>query len=150
MTKRKHFKRRVRERSAKTGESYTSALRHLRVTTKESPMTTTENAVITCSFCGKTQHEVKKLIAGPGVYICDECVGLCDEIIAEDPATPAPPALTDDVLLGLLRGQLKRAQDSERDMVRTAQMLAGRGVALTAIADAADLDPIEAQRRFGI
>ena len=37
-----------------------------------------------CSFCGKTQDEVKKLIAGPGVYICDECIRLCDEIIAED------------------------------------------------------------------
>ena len=39
-----------------------------------------------CSFCGKSQHEVKKLIAGPSVYICDECVGLCDEIILENNA----------------------------------------------------------------
>jgi len=37
-----------------------------------------------CSFCGKGQQEVKKLIAGPSVYICDECVALCNEIIAED------------------------------------------------------------------
>ncbi len=37
-----------------------------------------------CSFCGKHQKEVKKLIAGPGVYICDECVGLCEEIIEDD------------------------------------------------------------------
>ena len=37
-----------------------------------------------CSFCGKSQREVKKLIAGPSVYICDECVSLCNEIIAED------------------------------------------------------------------
>ncbi len=37
-----------------------------------------------CSFCGKTQDEVRKLIAGPGVYICDECVALCEEILAED------------------------------------------------------------------
>lgn len=37
-----------------------------------------------CSFCGKSQDEVKKLIAGPTVYICDECVGLCNEIIAEE------------------------------------------------------------------
>lgn len=40
--------------------------------------------LISCSFCGKTQKEVKKLIAGPTVYICDECVGLCNEIIEED------------------------------------------------------------------
>ncbi|RLB33988.1 MAG: ATP-dependent Clp protease ATP-binding subunit ClpX [Deltaproteobacteria bacterium] len=37
-----------------------------------------------CSFCGKSQDEVKKLIAGPSVYICDECIQLCNEIIAED------------------------------------------------------------------
>jgi ClpX C4-type zinc finger len=39
-----------------------------------------------CSFCGKTQRQVKKLIAGPGVYICDECVEMMSEIIAEDSA----------------------------------------------------------------
>ena len=37
-----------------------------------------------CSFCGKSQHEVRKLIAGPSVFICDECVGLCDDIIREE------------------------------------------------------------------
>ncbi|MGD2080598.1 MAG: ClpX C4-type zinc finger protein, partial [Nitrospirota bacterium] len=37
-----------------------------------------------CSFCGRAQEEVKKLIAGPTVYICDECVGLCNEIIADE------------------------------------------------------------------
>lgn len=37
-----------------------------------------------CSFCGKSQDEVKKLIAGPSVYICDECIGLCQEIIVEE------------------------------------------------------------------
>lgn len=37
-----------------------------------------------CSFCGKSQHEVRKLIAGPSVYICDECVELCDDIIREE------------------------------------------------------------------
>ena len=37
-----------------------------------------------CSFCGKSQRQVKKLIAGPGVYICDECIDLCNEIIEEE------------------------------------------------------------------
>src|SRR5580692_2225078 len=37
-----------------------------------------------CSFCGKSQHEVRKLIAGPTVFICDECVGLCRDIIGEE------------------------------------------------------------------
>ena len=39
--------------------------------------------VLRCSFCGKTQHEVKKLIVGPTVYICDECIALCSDIISE-------------------------------------------------------------------
>jgi len=42
------------------------------------------NGNLTCSFCGKSQKEVKKLIAGPTVYICDECIGLCNDIIAEE------------------------------------------------------------------
>ena len=37
-----------------------------------------------CSFCGKSQHEVRKLIAGPTVFICDECVELCMDIIREE------------------------------------------------------------------
>lgn len=37
-----------------------------------------------CSFCGKSQEQVRKLIAGPGVYICDECVELCNEILEEE------------------------------------------------------------------
>ena len=37
-----------------------------------------------CSFCGKSQHEVRKLIAGPTVFICDECVGLCDDVIENE------------------------------------------------------------------
>ena len=37
-----------------------------------------------CSFCGKPQEQVRRLVAGPGVFICDECVELCREIIEED------------------------------------------------------------------
>ena len=40
--------------------------------------------LLKCSFCGKSQKQVKKLIAGPGVYICDECIELCNEIIEEE------------------------------------------------------------------
>jgi ATP-dependent Clp protease ATP-binding subunit ClpX len=43
--------------------------------------------LLKCSFCGKSQKQVKKLIAGPGVYICDECIELCNEIMEEDLAT---------------------------------------------------------------
>ena len=43
-----------------------------------------KNSTLYCSFCGKSQHEVRKLIAGPTVFICDECVGLCMDIIREE------------------------------------------------------------------
>jgi ATP-dependent Clp protease ATP-binding subunit ClpX len=43
-----------------------------------------EKNQLKCSFCGKTQEQVKKLVAGPGVYICDECIELCNEIIEEE------------------------------------------------------------------
>src|SRR5437764_175532 len=60
------------------------------------------NEQLLCSFCGKSQRQVKKLIAGPGVYICDECIDLCNEIIdvgeVEQIARQADnPAITRDV-----------------------------------------------------
>src|SRR5918997_574260 len=50
---------------------------------------TDSNEQLLCSFCGKSQRQVKKLIAGPGVYICDECIDLCNEIIDEELTGPA-------------------------------------------------------------
>lgn len=47
------------------------------------------NEQLLCSFCGKSQRQVKKLIAGPGVYICDECIDLCNEIIDEELTAPS-------------------------------------------------------------
>ena len=43
-----------------------------------------EKGQLKCSFCGKNQDQVRKLVAGPGVYICDECIELCNEIIEEE------------------------------------------------------------------
>jgi ATP-dependent Clp protease ATP-binding subunit ClpX len=43
-----------------------------------------EKGQLKCSFCGKNQEQVRKLVAGPGVYICDECIELCNEIIEEE------------------------------------------------------------------
>src|SRR2546427_302370 len=50
---------------------------------------TDSNEQLLCSFCGKSQRQVKKLIAGPGVYICDECIDLCNEIIDEELTAPS-------------------------------------------------------------
>ncbi|MBY0404053.1 MAG: ATP-dependent Clp protease ATP-binding subunit ClpX, partial [Cyanobacteria bacterium] len=60
-----------------------------------------EDSRLKCSFCGKSQDQVKKLIAGPEVYICDECVDLCNEILDEEffeaeegEKTSTPPEFT--------------------------------------------------------
>lgn len=61
-----------------------------------------KDKIFHCSFCGKSQHEVRKLIAGPSVYVCDECVSLCNDIINEEArdnktttvAQPLPPLPT--------------------------------------------------------
>jgi ATP-dependent Clp protease ATP-binding subunit ClpX len=60
-----------------------------------------EKGQLKCSFCGKTQDQVKKLVAGPGVYICDECIELCNEIIEEE--------LADDI--GFEIGDIPKPQD---------------------------------------
>ena len=49
-----------------------------------------ETRQLKCSFCGKTQDQVRRLVAGPGVYICDECIALCDDIIREEFASDRP------------------------------------------------------------
>ena len=51
-----------------------------------------DDKLLYCSFCGKSQHEVRKLIAGPNVFICDECVELCNDIIREEMEDSAPAA----------------------------------------------------------
>ncbi|MFM8589698.1 MAG: ClpX C4-type zinc finger protein, partial [Limnohabitans sp.] len=51
-----------------------------------------------CSFCGKSQHEVKKLIAGPSVFICDECIELCNDIIRDELPSQASAAASRDGL----------------------------------------------------
>ena len=63
------------------------------------------NEQLLCSFCGKSQRQVKKLIAGPGVYICDECIDLCNEIIATHTGQPIE----------------KVRQDTERDYFMSAK-----------------------------
>jgi ATP-dependent Clp protease ATP-binding subunit ClpX len=74
---------------------------------------TDSNEQLLCSFCGKSQRQVKKLIAGPGVYICDECIDLCNEIIDEELTAPPSfelenlpkPAEINDILDDYVVGQ---------------------------------------------
>ena len=66
--------------------------------------------ILYCSFCGKSQHEVKKLIAGPSVFICDECIDLCNDIIRDEVAAEAEhttrPAKSDLPTPGEIKAQL--------------------------------------------
>ena len=55
------------------------------------------SSALNCNFCGKTQREVKKLIAGPGCYICDECIELCNDIIFEDSVKTSSTTVLDNV-----------------------------------------------------
>ena len=64
----------------------------------EAEATQTPNRLYRCSFCGKAQTEVKTLVAGPGVFICDECVQLCQAVIDEKPATPATEEMPNPLL----------------------------------------------------
>jgi len=59
----------------------------------ESPLTLLTRRmrhVLRCSFCGKSEHEVKKLVAGPRVYICDHCVEICNQVMADADTSAAP------------------------------------------------------------
>ena len=62
-----------------------------------------------CSFCGKSQHEVKKLIAGPSVFICDECIDLCNDIIRDE----LPDA---DISASTAKGDLPTPQDIKHNL----------------------------------
>ena len=53
--------------------------------------------VLHCSFCNKSQHEVRKLIAGPSVFVCDECIDLCNDIIREETAATARASIRSDL-----------------------------------------------------
>jgi hypothetical protein len=154
MTKRKHLKRRVRERATKTGESYAAAFRHLRARDKEKPMSATET-LVSCSFCGKNQKMVKKLIAGPGVYICDECIALCDDILAGEAGHESQPApsLEDapvEHLLTILAGMATTARSFEANLSRWVKRLHARGASLDALATAVGVSGDEVRQRFSL
>ena len=161
MTQNKKFKRLVRARAAKTGESYATAYRHLRApTTEESPMTNTEIPgsdapeaeveLFACSFCGKSQKQVKKLIAGPGTYICDECVALCAEIISDESEGELKP--TDEQQAAAWSAMLKSkgaaARATEESLEKMVRQARAKGISWSQIAASLGISAAEAQERF--
>lgn len=121
--------------------------------------TAEQQTLATCSFCMKPSTQVQKMVAGPGVYICDECVGLCAKIIADELAGKPTPAgepveahweKIDDVerALDLLPKMAKAGAQAEANLtalVRRARVL---GATWARIGEALDMTRQSAWGRF--
>jgi hypothetical protein len=116
---------------------------------KPKPKPEPEPEPVYCSFCSKSQHEVRKVVAGPTVFICDECVGLCTDIIREESAEPSKTTVEQRHYNFLYRASqaifygkegFKAAEDSEITM----EMLGDARRAVTVWSDLV----IELERRF--
>ena len=106
-----------------------------------------------CSFCGKASHDVAKLIAGPGVYICNECVGLCTQILeetrAKQPASVDWASTLDDEQLLTHLGNVAKARAQVDESVQfLVESLRGRGVTWAQIGSALGMTRQSAWERF--
>jgi ATP-dependent Clp protease ATP-binding subunit ClpX len=110
-----------------------------------------------CSFCGKSQHDVKKLIAGPAVFVCNECVALCTKIIEDTPDLPEgaeppkvdwPKDMATDNLLKMLKAQNKTHEEVAGRLQRSIDILREREVSWQQIGDALGISRQAAWERF--
>ena len=117
--------------------------------------TQTHKRVYRCSFCGKSQTEVKTLVAGPGVFICDECVQLCQSIIAkkgttqEVPSSLLPDNAATEKLLNTLAGYNGAFASVDGAMQDIVDILREREVSWAAIGQALTVSRQAAWKRFG-
>jgi ClpX C4-type zinc finger len=160
MTTKKHLKRRVRSRAAQTGEPYATALRRIRQQ-QENRMSTAanpaEDVIANCSFCGKPNTTVDRLVAGPGVYICNECVELSAAIVKDAARTTAEESSrqrsqyrhrsTADIL-AMLPALVRGAGRVEAELAGWIDRLRERGTDWQTIAGAAGMSVDTARRRF--
>ena len=106
---------------------------------------------VCCSFCLKDKDAVAKLVAGPGVYICNECVELCDLILAEDQAAPTVVGWDEQpdaallANLGRLQAVVAQVDTALHNQV---DMLRARGVSWTRIGEALGVSKQAAWERF--
>jgi ATP-dependent Clp protease ATP-binding subunit ClpX len=120
------------------------------------PPATEAPASLRCSFCLKPVSEVAKLIAGPGIYICDQCVGLCVDVLARDAASDSdePPqlahwkALGDDQLLHSLPSVASVATQAEGSLQRWVGEARRRGISWARIGSALGISRQSAWERF--
>ena len=108
-----------------------------------------------CSFCGKSQKVVKRLIAGPSVYICDECVALCNGILESHPPKSNEPERLQELekrgteeLLSFLRPVAKVTKDIDRHLKATVDILRDRGLSWMKIGEALGTSRQAAWERF--
>jgi ATP-dependent Clp protease ATP-binding subunit ClpX len=107
-----------------------------------------------CSFCGKSQHQVEKLIAGPGNFICNECVGLCDKVLAGEPmpgeayAGFKPLERATDELLSLLPSVSFQADANRNYLQSIVDTLRKREVSWAVIAEQLGVSRQSAWERF--
>lgn len=159
MTTRKHFKRRVRSRAARTGESYVAALRNIRILPEEhmADIRPTASQIATCSFCDKPNTEVTRLVAGPGVFICNECVELSATLIADTAQTsPEERARlvaerrdrSPEQILAMLPPLGRSLARVESDVAHWIARLREQGTDWAEIADALGMSVEDARGRF--
>ena len=112
---------------------------------------------VRCSFCAKPSSEVGKVIAGPGVYICNECVGLCSEILRAEQQKPSEPGtqlpaweetMTDAQILDLLPRVAAVGAQTEASLQRLVTILRERRVTWARIGGALQITRQSAWERF--
>ena len=113
----------------------------------------TKTAEMRCSFCGRQHTDVAKLIAGPGIYICDSCVGLCvgilgDDTPAEPPSLPEWASLSDDELLDRIPFIAASAANIESGLRDRVHELRERGISWARIGAALGMTRQSAWERF--
>lgn len=115
-----------------------------------------QETTLNCSFCQKSRHAVAKLISGPGVFICDECVGLCVEILAienskptDSPAVPNwEERMSDDDLLATLPKVAALSEQVDHQLARSVAHARSRGITWTRIGAALGMTRQSAWERF--
>jgi hypothetical protein len=101
-----------------------------------------------CSFCGKSEKEVARLIGGPGVYICDACVGICNNVLDASPVLPGGQDITAEQLLGALK-VAEATVDATRRVLRSyVEELRKRDVSWDTIGSALGISRQAAWERF--
>jgi hypothetical protein len=102
-----------------------------------------------CTFCGKPDSEVSKLIAGPAVFICDTCVGICNGILQATPKTfRGWEAMSDAALLGALKPTAATVDATRAVLQAQVDALRQRGISWEAIGRALDVSRQAAWERF--